>query len=118
LAPPPPAQERAGDRDGLGVPRRRWYEGVMETRERTFNLRLSIVGEFDETSAEDDALDGDAWLAEWEAAIKPELIRAVFTHLRSFPAWHARVRNRGLAPTDEVEIVVTRRFVAPPPSTH
>src|SRR6185295_7409341 len=99
-------------------PRRDWYEGAMETRERTFNLRLSIVGEFDDAAAEDEALDGDRWLEEWEAAMKPGLIRAVFAYLRTFPAWHARVRNRGIAPTDEVEIVLTRRFTASPRSKH
>jgi len=90
----------------------------METRERTFKVRLSIIGEFDEAAVEDDALDGDRWLEEWEAAIQPGLIRAVFAYLRTFPAWHARVRNRGIAPTDEIEIVLTRRFTAPPRATH
>jgi len=82
----------------------------METREKTFNLRLSLIAEIPDSLVEDDAFDEDAWLDEWEAAIKPGLIRAVFTHLRAFPMWQARVRNRGIPASDEVEIVVTRRF--------
>jgi len=84
----------------------------MERREKTFNLRLSLVAEIPDARIDDDALEGEAWLDEWETAIKPGLVRAVFAHVRGFPGWEARIRNRGIPASDEIEIVVTRRFDA------
>jgi hypothetical protein len=89
------------------------YEGVMETPEKTFTLRFSLTADIPDALWEDDDFEEDAWLDEWEVAIKPGLIRAVFGHVRSFPGWEARTRNRGASPLDEVEIVVTRRLAAP-----
>ena len=86
----------------------------METPERTFIIRFSVSAEIPDALWDDDDFEEDAWLAEWEAAIKPDVIRAVFAHLRSFPTWTARARNRGISPTDEVEIVVQRTFALPP----
>jgi hypothetical protein len=82
----------------------------MERREKTVILRLSLVGEITDSGIDDEALDGEGWLDEWETAIKPGLVRAVFAHIRGFPGWEARIRNRGVPASDEVEIVVTRRF--------
>lgn len=85
----------------------------METRENTFTLRFSLTADIPAALWEDDDFEEDEWLNEWEVAIKPGLIRAVFTHLRSFPSWEAHVRNRGISPLDEIEIVVQRSFSAP-----
>jgi hypothetical protein len=85
----------------------------MESREKTFIVRFSLSAAFPEALWEDDDFEEDAWLSEWEAEIKPGLIRAVFGQLRSFADWHARIRNRGVSPLDEIEIVVQRRFAVP-----
>jgi hypothetical protein len=103
-------ESRAEAAGGLGARGVRCYEGAMETREQTFTLRFSLTAEIPAELWEDDDFEDDAWLDEWETAIKPGLIRAVFTHLRTFPGWQAHVRNRGVSPLDEIEIVVTRRF--------
>lgn len=81
----------------------------METRERTFLLRFSLQAAIPETLFEREDFEEDAWLDEWEVGIKPRLIRAVFTELRASPGWTAHVRNRGISPLDEIEIVATRR---------
>jgi len=81
--------------------------------EKCFNLRFSLAAEIPEELLEDDEFDEHAWLAEWENQIKPRLIRVLFSELRSFDQWEARVRNRGISPEDEVEVVVTRKYAAP-----
>ncbi len=86
----------------------------MESRDKTFVLRFSLTAKIPEALWDDDDFEGDEWLHEWEATIKPGLIRTVFAHLRSFPHWDAHVRNRGISPLDEVEIVLERRFDLPP----
>ncbi len=78
--------------------------------ERTFNLRFSLSAVMGEDLLANDEFDENAWLNEWEVAIKPGLVRAVFSHLRSFSDWEAHVRNRGMSPLDEIEIVCTRSF--------
>lgn len=78
--------------------------------EKTFTLRFSLSADIPERLLEDDDFDERAWLQEWETAIKPRLIRQVFAELRSFEHWEARVRNRGIDPENEIEIVVTRRY--------
>jgi DNA-binding SARP family transcriptional activator len=91
----------------------------METRDKTFVMRFSLTATMPEALWADDDFEEDAWLTEWEAAIKPGVIRAVFSHLRSFPNWEAHVRNRGISPLDEIEIVLERSFSVPPmPGTH
>jgi len=82
----------------------------MDRREKTFVLRFTLEAEIPGALFEDDDFEEDAWLDEWEAALKPGIIRAVFTQLRAAPGWSARVRNRGISPLDEIEIVVSRRF--------
>jgi hypothetical protein len=85
----------------------------METKEKTFTLRFSLFADIPNELWEDEDFEEDAWLDEWEAGIKPGLIRAIFSHLRSFPGWQARIRNRGISPADEIEIVLTRALSAP-----
>ncbi len=80
----------------------------METTEKTFTLQFSLLAKIADELWEDEDFDEDAWLEEWEAAIKPGLVRAVFAHLRSFPGWRARIRNRGISPLDAIEIVLER----------
>jgi len=85
----------------------------MQTNEKSFTLRFSLTAAIPDTLLEDDDFEEDDWLNDWEAQIKPGLIRAVFAHLRSFPEWDAHIRNRGISPLDEIEIVVERRFALP-----
>jgi hypothetical protein len=85
----------------------------METREKTFTIRFSLTADIPEALWEDDEFEEDSWLDEWEGAIKPGLIRAVFSHLRSFPNWEAHIRNRGISPLDEIEIALQRNFSLP-----
>jgi hypothetical protein len=80
----------------------------METRERTFVLRFSLSTTIPDERWDDETFEENAWLDEWEAHLKPGLVRAVFTHLRSFPGWSAHVRNRGVDPENEIEIALVR----------
>ena len=90
----------------------------MDTREKSFNIRFSLITHIPEVLWEDADFEEDEWLTEWEMHIKPGLVRAIFTHLRSFPSWEAHIRNRGMSPLDEIEIVVERRYSAiTPPDT-
>lgn len=85
----------------------------METREKSFVIRFSLSAAIPEALWEDDCFEEDEWLDEWEAQIKPGVLRAIFAQLRSFPNWQAHIRNRGISPLDEVEIVVERSFALP-----
>jgi hypothetical protein len=89
----------------------------MDSTEKTFVLRFSLRADIPGELWDDDDFEGDEWLTEWEAGIKPGLLRAIFTHLRSFPNWEAHIRNRGISPLDEVEIVLERGFSPPPKSS-
>ena len=84
------------------------------TREKTFTIRFSLNATIPEALWDDDRFEEEEWLNEWEAQIKPGLIRTVFAHLRSFPDWQVHARNRGISPEDEIEIVVERHFALPP----
>jgi ribosomal protein L11 methylase PrmA len=86
----------------------------MEANERTFTIRFSLSAVIPDALWNDDRFEEDEWLKEWETQLKPALIRTVFTHLRSFPNWQAHIRNRGISPEDEIEIVVERCFAPPP----
>jgi len=86
----------------------------METREKSFTIRFSLTVKIPEAQWEDEDFEEEDWLTEWEAQIKPGLIRAVFGHLRSFPNWEAHIRNRGISALDEIEIALERSFVVPP----
>lgn len=85
----------------------------METRGKSFTIRFSLTATIPEALWQNDDFEEDDWLTEWEAQIKPGLIRAVFAHLRSFPNWEAHIHNRGISPLDEIEIAVERSFVVP-----
>ncbi len=85
----------------------------MEAKERTFTIRFSLSATIPGWLWEDDRFEEDEWLTEWETQVKPALIRTVFTQLRSFPNWKAHIRNRGIPPEDEIEIVVERCFAPP-----
>jgi hypothetical protein len=78
--------------------------------ERSFNVRFSVSADIPDALWQDDDFDEDAWLNEWEVSIKPGLIRAIFAHVRSFANWEAHIRNRGMSPLDEIEIVVRRSY--------
>jgi hypothetical protein len=78
--------------------------------EKTFNIRFSVSANIPEALWESDDFEEDAWEHEWEVRIKPVLIRALFAQLRAFPEWRAHVRNRGISPLDEIEIVVERNY--------
>ena len=88
----------------------------MDNRDKTFVIRFSLTANIPDALWDDEDFEGNEWLGEWEAAIKPGLIRAIFSHLRSFPDWEAHVRNRGISPLDEIEIVMQRSFSLPPQS--
>ena len=85
----------------------------MHARDRTFTIRFSLTARIPDALWDDESFEEEDWVKEWETQIKPGLIRAVFTHLRSFPNWHAHIRNRGISAEDEIEIVVERRYAPP-----
>jgi hypothetical protein len=85
-------------------------EPDTDMSEKVFNIRLSISASIPPELLESDDFDDTAWLNEWEVGIKPGLIRALFSHLRSFPDWKVHIRNRGLSPLDEIEVVMQRSY--------
>jgi hypothetical protein len=84
-------------------------------QDKCFTLRFSLTAEVPPELLEQDDFEETEWLNDWEANIKPGLLRAVFTHLRKFDGWEAHVRNRGISPVDEIEVVVTRNYEPPKP---
>ena len=85
----------------------------MYQEEKTFVLRFSLEASFpDDYEGDDDRM---AWVRRWESDIKPEMLKQLFEGLRRHPAWTSHVRNRGLAPADEIEIVLARDFSKPAP---
>ena len=83
----------------------------MDQEEKTFTLRFSLEASFpDDYEGEE---DNQAWVREWEARIKPDLLKVLFESLRQHQAWQAHIRNRGKSPEDEVEIVLARDFSKP-----
>lgn len=83
----------------------------MYQEEKTFVLRFTLEASFpDEYEGDEDA---NAWLREWEARIKPDLLKRVFESLRRHSGWTSHVRNRGLSPSDEIEVVLVRDFGKP-----
>lgn len=82
----------------------------MHKIEDSFRLRFSLEIEISDERLEDDDFDENAWRPEWERAVKPRVVRAVFDALRERPEWTAHVRNRGAAADDEVEVVVRRTY--------
>ncbi len=83
----------------------------MYQEEKTFTVRFSLEASFpDEYEGEEEHL---AWVREWEARIKPDLLKVLFESLRQHKSWQAHVRNRGVSPADEIEIVLARDFSKP-----
>jgi hypothetical protein len=78
----------------------------MYQEEKTFMLRFSLEASFpDDYEGEDDQL---GWVRDWESRIKPDLLKSLFESLRQHPAWSSHIRNRGISPADEIEIVLSR----------
>ncbi|MBH0207276.1 MAG: hypothetical protein A4C66_10505 [Nitrospira sp. HN-bin3] len=85
----------------------------MYHEEKTFRLRVTLEASFpDDYDGEEDESN---WIREWESRIKPHLIKSVFDCLRQQRGWSSHIRNRGLSPTDEIEIVVSKDFSKPAP---
>jgi hypothetical protein len=80
----------------------------MFLEEKSFTFRVALEASFPE-DYEGEA-DDYRWLRDWEQRIKPELLKLIMGFLRQHPDWSARVRNRGVSPEDEIEIVLTREF--------
>lgn len=87
----------------------------MYHEEKTFTLRFSLEAMFPD-NYEGDA-DNKAWVSEWESRIKPHVIKQIFESLRQHQAWSSHIRNRGLSPADEIEIVLERNFSKSTPFT-
>lgn len=83
----------------------------MYQEERTFTLQFSLEASFpDDYEGEE---DNQAWTREWEARIKPDLLKVLFESLRHHRSWQTHIRNRGKSPADEIEIVLARDFSKP-----
>jgi hypothetical protein len=83
----------------------------MYQEEKTFTLRFSLEASFpDDYEGEEDT---QAWVREWETRIKPDLLKVLFESLRQHRGWQAHVRNRGISPADEIEVVLSRDFSKP-----
>jgi hypothetical protein len=88
---------------------------MMYQEEKTFTLRFSLEASFPEDYDGDE--DRLAWVREWEAHMKPQVLKQVFESLRQSPRWTSHIRNRGVSPTNEIEIVVARDYSKPVPFT-
>jgi len=83
----------------------------MYQEEKTFTFRFSLEASFpDDYEGEE---DNQAWVREWEARIKPDLLKVLFESLRRHKSWKTHIRNRGKSPADEIEIVLARDFSKP-----
>ncbi len=87
----------------------------MYQEEHGFSLRFSLEASFPEDY--DGEQDNRAWVQEWEGLIKPHVLKTLFESLRQHPGWNAHIRNRGISPDQEIEIVLTRDFSKPLPFT-
>jgi hypothetical protein len=85
----------------------------MYQEDKTFALRFTLEASFPEDYTGDE--DERNWLLEWEARIKPQLLKSVFESLRKHDGWTSHIRNRGVSPADEIEIVLTKDFSRPLP---
>jgi hypothetical protein len=83
----------------------------MYQEEKAFTLRFSLEASFPDDYEGDE--EHQAWVREWEARIKPDLLKALFESLRQHQSWKTHVRNRGKSPADEIEIVLARDFSKP-----
>ena len=85
----------------------------MSQEDKTFALRFTLEASFPEDYTGDE--DERNWLQEWEAQIKPQLLKSVFESLRRHDGWASHIRNRGVSPADEIEIVLAKDFSRPLP---
>ena len=85
----------------------------MQSDEHGFVLRFSVRADIPSVLLDDDDFEETAFLDEWERALKPEVVRAVFQALRAADGWTAHVRNRGADADDEHEIVGERSYRVP-----
>lgn len=80
----------------------------MYQEEKTFNVRFTLEAHFP------DAYEGEEdefiWQQDWETRVMPEVLKSIFSTLRQFPSWAARIRNRGVPQTEEIEISLVRDF--------
>ena len=83
----------------------------MYQEEKTFYVRFSLEAKFPEDYEGED--DAHAWLHDWESRVMPEVMKSIFTTLRQYPAWSARIRNRGKAQTEEIEISLVKDYSSP-----
>jgi hypothetical protein len=83
----------------------------MYQEEESFNLRFSLEAKF--PADYDGEEDERAWLKQWEAQIKPDIVKSIFQALERYPNWAGRFRNRGMAATEEIEIVLEKTFSDP-----
>lgn len=87
----------------------------MYQEEKTFTLRFSLEASFPDDYEGDE--DNSAWVREWDVLMKPELLKVIFDTLRRHPGWASHIRNRGVSPSDEIEVVLARDFSKPPSFT-
>ncbi|MBI5673861.1 MAG: hypothetical protein HZC50_11620 [Nitrospirae bacterium] len=87
----------------------------MYQEEKTFTLRFTLEASFPDDYTGDE--DEQQWLQEWEARIKPQLLKSAFESLRRHDGWASHIRNRGASPTDEIEIVLAKDFSRPLPAS-
>jgi hypothetical protein len=83
----------------------------MYHEEKTFTFRFSLEAVFPDDYGGDE--DQYNWVRDWEARLKPDLLRMIFETLRQSSAYSVHVRNRGKSPADEIEIAVQRDFSKP-----
>ncbi len=83
----------------------------MYKEEQSFNLRFSLEAKFpDDYDGEEDER---VWLKQWETQVKPDIVKSIFQTLERYPGWAARFRTRGMAATDEIEIVLEKSYSDP-----
>ena len=80
----------------------------MFHEEKAFTFRFNLEATFPEDY--DGQEDEYGWLRDWEARVKPELLKTIFESLRRYPSWSVHIRNRGKSPNDEIEIAMTKDF--------
>ena len=81
-------------------------KNIVFQEETVFNIRFNLEVQFPEDY--DGEEDNMVWIQDWEARIKPDLLKTIFSELRKYPLWSARVRNRGKSVSDEVEIALVK----------
>ncbi len=81
----------------------------MYQEEESFNLRFSLEAKFPDDYEGDE--DERAWVQDWETQVKPDIVKSVFRTLERYPHWSARFRNRGMAATEEIEVVLEKNYL-------